>query len=143
MPDETPSGIHPSLHKAETILLVEDEVSIRTLARKVLESEGYRVIEAKGGPDALERARGSGDPIHLLVTDLVMPGMAGTELASRLLESRPELRVLYMSGYSDDAVVRHGLLEHHHHFLPKPFTPQVLQRKVREVLDAPEQSPAV
>jgi two-component system cell cycle sensor histidine kinase/response regulator CckA len=138
MPHETPSGIHSSVQGTETILVVEDEVSIRTLARKVLESGGYRVVEAKSGPEALERVRGSGDPIHLLVTDLVMPEMAGTELASRLLESRPELRVLYMSGYSDDAVVRHGLLEHRHHFLPKPFTPQVLLRKVREVLDAPE-----
>jgi CheY-like chemotaxis protein len=138
MPRETATGIHSSIHGTETILLVEDESSIRTLARKALESAGYRVVEAKSGPDALELVRGSGDPIHLLLTDLVMPAMAGSELASRLLESRPELRILYVSGYTDDSVVRHGLLDHRHHFLPKPFTPQVLRRKVREVLDAPE-----
>ncbi|HEX5855033.1 MAG TPA: ATP-binding protein, partial [Thermoanaerobaculia bacterium] len=143
MPHETPSGLYSSVQGTETILVVEDEVSIRTLARKVLESVGYRVVEAKSGPEALELVRRSGDPIHLLLTDLVMPEMAGTELASRLLESRPELRILYMSGYSDDAVVRHGLLDHRHHFLPKPFTPQVLLRKVREVLEAPEERPAV
>jgi len=140
MPRETPSGINPSIQGTETILLVEDEASIRTLARKVLESAGHRVVEAKSGPDALELVRGSGDPIHLLLTDLVMPEMAGTELASRLLESRPELRILYMSGYTDDAVVRHGLLDHRHHFLPKPFTPSVLAAKVREVLDAPREA---
>ncbi|HEX7667955.1 MAG TPA: PAS domain S-box protein, partial [Polyangiaceae bacterium] len=140
-PAETPSGVHHSMNGTETILLVEDEGSIRTLARKALESVGYRVVEARSGPDALKLALGIADPIHLLVTDLVMPEMTGTDLASRLLESRPGLRILYMSGYADDAVVRHGLLDHHHHFLPKPFTPLILQRKVRDVLDSPGQGP--
>jgi nitrogen-specific signal transduction histidine kinase/CheY-like chemotaxis protein len=141
MSREARSGIHSAIQGTETILLVEDESSIRTLARKALESVGYRVVDAKSGPNALELVRKSRDPIHLLLTDLVMPEMAGTELASRLLEDRPELRILYVSGYTDDAVVRHGLLDHRHHFLPKPFTPQILRRKVREVLDAPKQGP--
>jgi len=99
------------------------------------------VIDANGGQDALERARTDG-PIHLLLTDLVMPNMGGAELASRLQDLHPNLRVLFMSGYTDDGVVRGGLLGQGRAFLQKPFTPQSLARKVRELLDTPEQSPA-
>jgi two-component system cell cycle sensor histidine kinase/response regulator CckA len=118
----------------ETILLVEDEQAVRTLSRRVLEARGYRVLEAGNGAKALEVARGSTGPIHLILTDLVMPDMTGTELASRLLSLRPGVRVLYMSGYTDDSVVRNGLLEQGRLFLQKPFTPETLARKVREAL---------
>ena len=126
----------------ETILLVEDEPAIRALSRRVLEASGYRVLEAGNGTDALERARTEEGPIHLLLTDLVMPNMGGSDLASRLQELRPDIRVLFMSGYTDDGVVRGGLLGQGQAFLQKPFTPQGLARKVRELLDAPGQSPA-
>ncbi len=123
-----------SLRGTETILLVEDEQAVRTLSRRVLEARGYRVLEAGNGAKALEVARGSTGPIHLILTDLVMPDMTGTELASRLLSLRPGVRVLYMSGYTDDSVVRNGLLEQGRLFLQKPFTPETLARKVREAL---------
>jgi len=118
----------------ETILLVEDEESVRTLSRRVLEKHGYRVLEASSGEVALEKLRECAERIHLLLTDLVMPAMAGTELASRLKAEHPDLRVLFMSGYTDDAVVRSGLLSRGHAFLQKPFTPSGLVRKVRDVL---------
>jgi PAS domain S-box-containing protein len=120
----------------ETILLVEDEPAIRALSRRVLETSGYRVLDSGRGTDALERARAEKEPIDLLLTDLVMPNMGGAELASRLQELHPEIRVLFMSGYTDDAVVRSGLLGTGRAFLQKPFTPQNLARKVRELLDA-------
>jgi PAS domain S-box-containing protein len=118
----------------ETVLVVEDEPSIRTLSRRVLEARGYRVLEAGNGKDALERVRGEEGPIHLLLTDLVMPDMPGTELASRLEQLRPGVRVLFMSGYTDDGVVRNGLLGSGRAFLQKPFTPTILANKVREIL---------
>ncbi len=126
----------------ETILLVEDERAIRALALSVLEKHGYRVLEAGSGKDALERVRGEARPIHLLLTDLGMPEMSGTELASRLRELHPDIRVLFMSGYTDDGVVRNGQLGRGRAFLQKPFTPSALARKVREVLDAPDETPA-
>ena len=118
----------------ETILLVEDEEAVRTLSRRILEKHGYRVLEAGSGPAALEVLRAVTERVHMLLTDLVMPDMTGTELASRLKADHPEIRVLFMSGYTDDAVVRSGLLEPGRAFLQKPFTPVVLLRKVREVL---------
>ena len=121
---------------SETVLLVEDETMVRTLARKALESHGYRVLEAGAAPAALELSERHVGPINLLLTDVVMPGMSGRELAHRLLEVRGTLRVLYMSGYTDDAVLRHGVLEEGMAYLQKPFTPDKLARKVREVLDA-------
>ncbi|HTU90564.1 MAG TPA: response regulator, partial [Gemmataceae bacterium] len=95
----------------------------------------YDVIEAVDADDALRWVEEHAQPIHLLVTDLVMPGMSGRELAERLTSLRPKLKVLYVSGYTDDAVVRHGLLEAEVAFLQKPFTPNALARKVREMLD--------
>ena len=118
----------------ETVLVVEDEPAIRSLSKRILEELGYRVLEAGSGKDALERVRGEEAPIHLLLTDLVMPDMGGTELASRMQELHPDIRVLFMSGYTDDGVVRNGLLGQGRAFLQKPFTPQTLARKVREVL---------
>ena len=117
----------------ETILVVEDEASVRGLTRRILEQSGYRVLVAENGLAALERARGQ--RVDLLLTDVVMPRMSGRALADQLHESHPSLRVLYMSGYTADAIVRHGVLEAGVHFLQKPFTPAELSRRVREVLE--------
>src|SRR6266571_4899733 len=120
---------------SETILVVEDEEAVRSLSRRALEASGYTVLAAADGPDAvrlLERYRG---PIHLVLTDVIMPGMNGRELAQRLVQRRPGLRVLYMSGYPGDAIVHRGALEPGTAFLQKPFMPEDLARKVREVLD--------
>jgi PAS domain S-box-containing protein len=120
---------------SETILLVEDEEAVRRLVRMVLEGKGYTVLEASGWQAALEIA-GRKEPIHLVITDVVMPGVGGPELASRLEAARPGIRVLFMSGYAAGAVVNHGLLSSATDFLQKPFTPDVLLRKVRSVLSS-------
>jgi PAS domain S-box-containing protein len=121
----------------ETVLLAEDDAPVRGVMAQALEEKGYQVLSASDGPMALEVARGHRAQVHLLVTDLVMPGMTGRELATALLQERPDLRVIYMSGYADEAVVRHGVLEEGVNYLQKPFGPVDLARKVREVLDAP------
>ncbi|HEY2253927.1 MAG TPA: ATP-binding protein, partial [Planctomycetaceae bacterium] len=120
----------------ETVLLVEDEEGVRILARKALEKYGYTVIEAPHPDAALRLVAEATGPIHILVTDVVMPNMSGRQLAERLQPERPDMRVLYISGYTDDAVVRHGILEATMPFLSKPFTPDALVRKIRNVLDA-------
>jgi CheY-like chemotaxis protein len=102
----------------------------------VLAKLGYRVLEAGNAQEALARVHAHEGPIQLLLTDVVMPGASGRELARRLAELRPHARVLYMSGYTDDAIVRHGILERGLNYLQKPFTPAALARRVREVLDA-------
>jgi CheY-like chemotaxis protein len=123
----------------ETLVLVEDEASVRALARQALELSGYTVLEASCGPEALELCQQLARPIHLLVTDVVMPGgMNGRELAEQLRSLRPELKVLFISGYTNEAIVHHGVLGSGYFFLQKPFTPYLLMQKVREVLDAPE-----
>jgi len=119
----------------ERILLVEDEESLRSLVRECLEASGYSVVEARRGVEALELAARSNEPIQLLLTDVVMPGMSGRELAEQIAVSRPEIKVLYMSGYTDDAVVRHGVLTAEMAFLQKPFNMVALASKVRAVLD--------
>jgi len=124
----------PALRGSETVLLVEDDQSVRTLARSILESYGYTVLEAASGKEGLEVARQYTRPIDLVLTDVVMPEMSGSDMASRLETLRPGVRVLYMSGYTDDAVFRHGLLERGRVFLQKPFTPGALAHKVREAL---------
>jgi PAS domain S-box-containing protein len=121
----------------ETVLLAEDDPLLLPLARDVLKRLGYTVLEARTPADAVAVAQAHGGVIHLLISDVVMPGESGLQLARRLLEVRPNLRVLYISGYSDEAVVRHGLLDPGTTFLQKPFTPAALARKVRELLDAP------
>jgi len=120
----------------QTILLVEDEEVVRSFARGLLESRGYEVLEAKGANDALEIGGRYKKHIHLLLTDVVMPQMSGRELAEHLAPLHPETKVLYMSGYADHAVVQHGLLDPGTAFLQKPFTPDALARKLREVLDS-------
>jgi PAS domain S-box-containing protein len=124
----------------ETVLLAEDEEAVRLLARQVLQSGGYAVLEAGDGARALNLAELHGGPIDLLVTDVVMPGLGGPELAERLCASRPGLRVLYLSGYTDHGVVRDGVSQEAVHFLHKPFTGAALSQKVREVLDSPPQT---
>jgi len=121
----------------ETILLVEDEPAVRDLVREALAAQGYEVLVADGGPTALKISEQREGTLDLLLTDVVMPRMGGGELATRLREKRPGLRVIFMSGYTDDAVVRHGVFESRVAFLQKPFRLEDLARKVREVLDAP------
>ena len=123
------------LHGSETILLVDDTDPVRRLARDVLAGAGYRVLEAGGAEEALQMAGRPGPRIDLLVTDVVMPGRNGLELAERIRSARTNVRVLYISGYTDAAIIRGGLLAEHAAFLQKPFTPDDLLRKVRQVLE--------
>src|SRR5437867_3530830 len=126
----------PELRRGtETVLLVEDAAPVRSLARKGLESYGYQVLEAADGPAALELCARHPRGIDILVTDVVMPGMSGRELAERLAPAPPGRPVLYSSGYTDDAMVHQGVLRSGVAFLQKPFVPETLARKVREVLD--------
>jgi PAS domain S-box-containing protein len=129
------SGPTAAPRGTETVLLVEDEDLVRALFLKVLTQQGYTVLPATCGEDALLQADKHTGPLHLLATDVVMPGISGRELAERLTAARPGLKVLFLSGYTDDAVLRHGVREAEAAFLQKPFTPDVLARKVREVLD--------
>jgi PAS domain S-box-containing protein len=125
-----------SVAGTETILLAEDDAMLRPLAKELLEKLGYTVLDAANTEEALGMAGRHGGPIHLLVADVVMPGTSGRELARRLADSHPDTKVLFVSGYTDDAIVHHGMLEPGLNFLQKPFTPPALARKVREVLDA-------
>lgn len=117
-----------------TILLTDDQAGIRAPLRRILEDSGYRVIEAGDGEEALAVADGLDGPIHLLLTDVVMPGMGGKELAIRLGERRPKMKVLFMSGFSPEAVTSHGNLLPGSSFLAKPFTASDLVDRVQETL---------
>jgi len=119
----------------EVILLVEDDPGVRRVALQVLSQKGYRVLVAPDANVALAMARTRAGAIHLVLTDLVLPGIQGRQMADRIVAARPDTRVLFMSGYTDDAVVRHGVLEESFPYLQKPFTPRSLAEKVREVLD--------
>ena len=120
----------------ETILLVEDEPAVRSLVRRVLQKNGYRVLDAGNGVEALRLVETFNDPIHLLLTDVVMPEMGGRDLADRLGPQRPDMKILYMSGYAEDAIVINYVLQPGFAFLPKPFAPDALAAKVREALEA-------
>ncbi|HEY3205028.1 MAG TPA: response regulator [Thermoanaerobaculia bacterium] len=134
---ESPPPAVP-VRATETILLVEDDEALRRLALKTLQGLGYTVLDAGCGSDALDIARRSSGPVDLILTDVVMPEMSAAELTARLRRIRPQARLLYMSGYTDEAIVRHDVLAPGTAFLQKPFTPASLARKVREVLTARE-----
>ena len=143
-PIERPGELAPEvLRGSETILLVEDEAPVRSVTRQLLERNGYTVLEAADGPAALALMDGGSADLHvdMLLTDVIMPGMSGRELADQLKARRPALQVLFMSGYTDDAVVRHGMLEPGLAYLEKPFRPAALLRKVREVLHGVGRAP--
>jgi CheY-like chemotaxis protein len=133
-----PAAPHPAPAEArqgsETILLVEDNEQVRTLARIVLAREGYTVLEADGGNRALALLARHEGPVHLLLTDVVMPEMNGKELFRRINRRRPEVRVLYMSGYADDVIADCGVMDAEVHFIQKPFSVRALSVKVREAL---------
>jgi CheY-like chemotaxis protein len=139
-PSEADSAVAVSFAAAggsETILLVEDEESVRQLVRETLESRGYRVLESENGNAGLALAANHPDIIHLVVTDVVMPSLSGHELVQQLLPARPGIKVLYLSGYAEDAFANPLPAEGQKAFLQKPFTLQNLSRKVREVLGPP------
>ncbi|MGE5206611.1 MAG: ATP-binding protein, partial [Chlamydiota bacterium] len=130
------------LRGQETVLLVEDEEAVRESEREYLEGQGYTVLAAANGPAALELAASCGREIHILVTDVVMPGMSGNELGDRLVEQRPGLKVLYVSGYAENTILQHGLAELGSCFMQKPFTLKALAGKIREVLEGDKQPEA-
>jgi PAS domain S-box-containing protein len=130
-----PASGRPARRGSEVVLLVEDEDNIREPALEILEARGYKVLAAADAVEALAIADAYRGPIHILVTDVVMPGLSGSQLAGRLLARRPELRVLYISGYPEDSIAHHGVLSVEQNFLQKPFPPGQFLEKVREVLD--------
>jgi len=126
--DEIPRG-------NETILVVEDDEAVRKLAVRVLEKQGYTVLEAQQANEALNVCRQRKEPIHLILVDVVMPDISGRQLVDSVKQVWQDFKVLYMSGYTDNAIVHHGVLEKGVNYLQKPFTFEGLARKVREVLD--------
>jgi PAS domain S-box-containing protein len=133
-PFPAPVSAAETLRGTETVLVVEDQAEVRKLTLAMLESQGYRLLEAANGSEALSLCERYPGPIHLLITDVVMPGMTGKELATLLLALRPSLKTLYTSGYTADAIVHQGMLDPDVAYLPKPFSPSQLAAKVREVL---------
>jgi two-component system, cell cycle sensor histidine kinase and response regulator CckA len=126
-----------TLRGSELVLLVEDQDEVRVVAAEILRRQGYVVLEAASAEEALHASDASRRPIDLLLTDVVMPHMSGRELADRLTAMRTGLRVLFMSGYTEDAILQHRILESGFAYLQKPLVPEALARRVREVLDAP------
>ena len=135
-------GTPTSLEGDETILVAEDDEQVRRVIATTLRRRGYRILESGNAGEAMIIAERDDQPIHLLLTDVVMPRVSGRELAERIVKARPEVKVLFMSGYTADAVLRHGVEERSVSFLSKPFTPALLSRKVREVLDAGAGTPS-
>ena len=119
---------------SETVILVEDEARVRDLTERMLKKLGYSVLTAANGEEAMDVSRAHQGRISLLVTDVVMPNMSGKQVADALVSSRPELKVLYLSGYTENTVVHHGVLDSNVDFLAKPFSRDALARKIREVL---------
>ena len=137
--DFRPTEAVANARGTETILLVEDEDAVRAVARGILARHGYAVLEARGAVDAFAISQRHNGPIHLLLTDIVMPKLSGPSLAAQLAPMRPEMKMLCMSGYTDDAVVRNGFIDGDSAYLEKPFTVASLTTAVRAVLDAPDQ----
>jgi len=133
-PLAVPVAATEALRGTETVLVVEDQPEVRKLTLSMLESQGYRLLEAANGSEALSLCKRYTEPIHLLVTDVVMPGMTGRELARMLLALRPSLKTLYTSGYTANAIAHEGVLDAGVAYLPKPFSAAQLAAKVREVL---------
>jgi CheY-like chemotaxis protein len=125
---------HPGHHGGETVLLVEDEAQVRELEIRMLTQLGYAVLTAGDGQEAIDVSRSHPGEISLLVTDVVMPNMSGKQVAEALVSSRPGLKVLYLSGYTENTVVVQGVLDSSVNFLSKPFTHEALARKIREIL---------
>lgn len=140
--DNTDTKSPDAFEGTETVLVAEDEPGVRSLVRDSLRLKGYTVLEAGNGTEALALAERHSGPIHLLLTDVIMPQMNGRELSERLKARRPGLKVLFMSGYTDDAVLRHGVVTEDLQFIQKPFTPSALAGKTRNVLDAHDAKPA-
>jgi PAS domain S-box-containing protein len=138
-PKKANSSLPTIKRGSETILLVEDEPAVRKVAKNVLELNGYNVLVAADGDEAVRVAESHDGPLHLLVSDMVMPHLGGRPLAERLLALKPHLKVLFLSGYLNDAIVRHDVLDSDFAFLQKPFTASALAQKVRDVLDQPVQ----
>jgi len=134
-PEEKKRAFVENLDGSETVLIVEDDDGLRKLALIILKRGGYRVLDAENGEDALRVVEAHDGSIDLLITDVVMPKMGGKEVAERLQSLYPQMKVLYISGYTDDAILHHGILQPGLNFFEKPFTPEELARKVREVLD--------
>jgi len=130
-----PTEPPPDSRGSETILVVEDDDQVRAVARGILRRAGYKVIEARNAGEALLYSEQHSGKIHLLLTDVVMPGMSGPALAKRLASARTDMKVLCMSGYTDDSIVRHGVLEAQIAYIQKPITPAALTTRVRQVLD--------
>jgi CheY-like chemotaxis protein len=135
-PAAPPAHTAPLPRGTETVLLVEDESQVRDLHVTMLRTLGYHVLEAADGEEALRLAASTPAPIHLLVTDVIMPRVGGHELARRIREVRPAIRVLFASGYAEDAIAHDGVLEPGIHLLSKPFSPQDLAIRVRALIEA-------
>ena len=135
-PVQKSGGPRDSVKGTETVLVIEDEAGVRALAMRILQIYGYNVLESANAEEALQVSERFKQQIDLLLTDVILPKMGGRQIAERLAILRPEMKILFMSGYTDDEVLRNGVLEASSAFLQKPFTPSCLVRKVREVLDS-------
>ena len=129
------SPLPPAVPGTETLLIVENEAAIRNLLQMALRKNGYTVLAAESGREALDVVRLHTGPIHLLITDVMMPDIDGPELVRRLSSIRPDTQTLFMSGYMDDALGEQGVLPSSVNFIQKPFSPRAIAQKVREILD--------